>query len=355
MLWYQWIFLNTDELPGVTIYFLSKRNSTSPRFFPLYENTSQVRIVLVNGSHLPYLDYIYLRFLRFFLVTFKWKFAKYKYFFCLDIPSSVGINTNQILQIDDPSYSQHELHLMKQWESNVKKSGFSSKIIVTTSYMKNYFEQNGIESSIEIISQGFSPHKVNVQQPKISNNESAFKLVFISPYIDTAGDPHAGHHMWDSSILLDEIWPSVNNNRDIELHLIGRTGRNATKKLQSDNVFLHGFMSITQVSNVLPSFDLALYPRMYDNRWQPQKLVEYMGAVVPTLAFDLNDTKIIRDLSIGMLVNSAAEFISSIFYLNSNRSVLENYRLNCLINREKYTWRNLGQKLDRILENSESL
>ena len=349
MLWYQWIFLNTDELPGVTIYFLSKRNSTSPRFFPLYENTSQVRIVLVNGSYLPYLDYIYLRFLRFFLVIYKWKFSKYKYFFCLDIPSSVGINTNQILQIDDPSYNQHELHLMKQWESHVKKSGLSSKIIVTTSYMKNYFQLNGIESSIEVISQGFSPGKRNVQQQKVSNNESAFKLVFISPYIDTAGDPHAGHHMWDSSILLDEIWPNVNTHRDIELHLIGRIGRNARKKLQYEIVFLHGLVSISQVSSMLPAFNLALYPRTLDNGWQPQKIVEYMGAAVPILAFDLIDTSLITELGIGAVVDTSEEFISKILHFNSNRHLLEHYKSNCCYHREKYTWQFLGKKIDGIL------
>ena len=73
------------------------------------------------------------------------------------------------------------------------------------------------------------------------------------------------------------------------------------------------------------------------------------------LAFDLNDTQLIRDLGIGVVVKSTADFISNIFYLNSDRNVLENYKRSCQLNREKYTWRSLGQKLDRILENPISL
>ena len=351
MPWYRWIFLQSDELPGVTLYFLSRRNSTSPRFFPLYENTSLVRIVLVQGSRLPYLDFLYLRFLRLLLRTFRRSFSRYEYFFLLDIPTSSLIATNQILHIDDPSYSNDELNLIKSWELNVRSNGFDSKIVVTTNYMMSYFQNSQVESEIQVISQGFSSSN-NAPRVEVSKDLSSFKLVYISPYIDCLGDPHAGHPMWDASVLIDQIWTQVSHLRGIELHLIGRVGRSAGRKLQQPNVFQYGFMSIAEVSAILSDFDLALYPRTHDNRWQPQKIIEYLGAGVPILAFELVDTKLIEDLAVGVVVENTAQFIAKIRELSLNRILLQEYKGNCISKRYEYSWTYLGQKLDKILDNS---
>lgn len=348
--WYKWIFLSSDDLPGVTLYFLSRRNSTSPRFFPLYENTNFIRIVLVKGFRFPHLDFVSLRLLRVFLKAFRRNFSRYNYFFLLDIPSSRFIKTNQILQIDDPTYSTNELRLIKDWELQIQAKKFKTKIIVTTEYMRNYFQKNLVQSEISIISQGFSP-AMSYPSAKVTLNPSSFKLVYISPYIDTLGDPHAGHHMWDATVLLDEIWTKVSHLEGIELHLIGRVGKNAGAKLTQSNVFQHGFKSIAEVSAVLPYFDLALYPRTYDNRWQPQKIIEYMGAGVPILAFKLIDTELIKQLSIGVLVENTDEFVKKIHDLSRDRSLLQLYRQNCLYKQNEYNWKYLGQELDKVLEN----
>ncbi len=348
--WYRWIFLRSDKLPGVTLYFLSRRNSTSPRFFPLYENSTRVRIVLVRGSRIPRLDFLFLRFLRLFLKVFRQNFSRYDYFFSLDIPSSGLVATNQILQIDDPSYSSQELELIKDWEILLRDNGFNSKIIVTTEYMRSYFQSNLIQSEIYVISQGFSSGKDH-PSVKLPAGPSSFKLVYISPYIDSLGDSHAGHPMWDATVLIDEIWTKVSHLTGIELHLIGRIGNNASVKLSQSNVFQHGFRSIAEVSEMLPDFDLALYPRTHDNRWQPQKIVEYMGAGVPILAFKLIDTELINELNIGVLVENTDEFVQKIHDLSRDRSLLQLYRQNCLYKQNEYSWKYLGQKLDKVLEN----
>ncbi len=347
--WYRWIFLRSDKLPGVTLYFLSRRNSTSPRFFPLYENSTRIRIVLVKGSRIPRSDFLFLRLLRLFLGVFRKSFSRYEYFFSLDIPSSGLVATNQILQIDDPAYSSQELELIKDWEILIRDNGFNSKIIVTTEYMRNYFQSNLIQSEIHVISQGFSSVKAH-PPVKVPASLSAFKMVYISPYIDSLGDSHAGHPMWDATVLIDEIWRKVSHLTGIELHLIGRVGKNAAIKLSQSNVFQHGFRSIAEVSAMLPDFDLALYPRTHDNRWQPQKIIEYMGAGVPILAFNLVDTGIVETHRVGLLVDSTEEFVSEIRRLSLNPSLLREYRQNWLSIRTEYSWEHLGQKLDRILD-----
>lgn len=353
MSWYKWIFLRLDTLPGVTLYFLSRRNSTSPRFFPLYENTSLVRIVVIQGSRLPYLDLLYLRFTRLLLRLFRKNFSRYKYFFVLDIPSAEWVVTNQILHIDDPLYTTDELQQIKSWELNVRQNGFDSKIVVTTDYMKSYFQKFNIKSEIVVISQGFSS-AIETDSAPSSEADSLFKLVYISPYIDSKGDPHAGHPMWDASVLIGEIWPRIAHMKGIELHLIGRVGAEAKKKLQQPNVFQHGFLPISEVANVLARFDLALYPRTHDNRWQPQKIIEYMGAGIPILAFDLVDTQLIRDLRIGSVVANSDNFVSEIRNLMKNQAKLKVYKENCIFKRDEYRWSQLGNKLDDILKESKS-
>lgn len=351
MSWYKWIFLRKDSLPGVTLYFLSRRNSTSPRFFPLYDNTSLVRIVLLHGSRLPYLDFLYLRFLRLFLRLFSRSFSQYKYFFVLDIPSSQWVTTNQILHIDDPLYTDEEIRQLKSWEFKLQQNEFDSKIVVTTDFMKNYFKECNVKSEIEVISQGFSSIIIANNSPSFEDN-SSFKLVYISPYIDSFGDPHAGHPMWDASVLIDDIWPQISHLKRIELHLIGRVGNEAKKKLLQPNVIQHGFLSISEVAKTLARYDLALYPRVHDNRWQPQKIIEYMGAGVPIVAFDLVDTRLIRELRIGCLVANTDKFVSEIKNLMENQKLLQEFRENCLQKRNEFSWEYLGKKLDGVIKYS---
>ena len=62
--------------------------------------------------------------------------------------------------------------------------------------------------------------------------------------------------------------------------------------------------------------------------------------------------KLIQDLAVGAVVESTAQFVAKIRELSLNRNLLQEYKGNCISKRYEYSWTYLGQKLDKILDNS---
>lgn len=342
--WYFWITRRKSKSRAVVIYFLSRRYGTSPRFFPLFNNFKNTDIVLFRGSWFPVLDCFYLKLLPYFIKCFRNNLARYKNFIALNSDSRLVIPTNMILNLDDPTYSKTELAEIKNWENSVRKLGFQSTIICTTQYIHGYLMSNGVTSNIHVIPQGHS----NIQstlQPRNSKSGKLFNFVYISPSIDVTGDPHAGHNMWDASTLLLDIWPKV-NARNARLHLIGRLGQNAAVTLSDTRIISHGLVSIRECSKLLPDFDVALYPRIHDNAWLPQKIVEYIGAGLPILAFDLVDTELVRTLKVGILVKSSDEFAHAIDDISNSIITIDEFRQSATRVATDFAWSSLATKYE---------
>jgi glycosyltransferase involved in cell wall biosynthesis len=263
-----------------------------------------------------------------FVSLFAKKLSRYKWFFPIDTESQVVVRTNQVLNLDDPTYSGVEMSAILLWESEIKRIGFRSKLVCTTPHIKKYLIEHGSKSEIHIISQGFTPTDDSKIPPSFSSPEK-LRVVYASPYIDTKGDRHYGHNMWDASTLLDEIWPKLSHNKRVELNLIGQVGQNAKKKLSQENVNMHGLVSIEECAKLLKRFDLAIYPRLIDNKWQPQKLVEYLGAGLPVIAFNLIDTEIVNREGIGGVVSNSEEFIRLVNAISKDHEKLTSWRQRC--------------------------
>ena len=344
--WYKWIISKKTESCAVVIYFLSRRYGTSPRFFPLYNEFSQTDIVLFRGSRLPMLDRLYLKLLPIFIILFRQKLSRYKAFIALNSSKNLVVTTNMILNLDDPMYTKDEIVELREWESAVREKGFESVIVCTNQHARDYLRLNEIESFIEIIPQGHSLTKLTRRRTKLSKGDT-INLVYSSPSIDVVGDRHEGHKMWDCSILLQEIWPNV-KAQNLRLHLIGRLGENARLILRDKRVISYGLVSVQENSQLLQRFDAALYPRTYNNNWMPQKLIEYMGAGLPILAFELGDTRIVKDLNIGITVNSISDFINLLDSISINPGKLHNFHLNSRTIAMDYSWKNLAIKYEAL-------
>ena len=346
--WYFWILGRQGKSRGVVVYFLSRRYGTSPRFFPLYNELSQTDIILFRGSRFPVVDRFYLKLIPYFIICFKRKLQKYDFFVALNSDPNLVISTNMILNLDDPMYSADELASIKNWEISVKNRGFMSSIVCTTKYIHDYLKSNGVMSSISVIPQGHS----NLETSNIrrgSTSRGNLNFVYISPTIDVKGDPHEGHNMWDASTLLLDIWPKVTAS-NARLHLIGRLGQNASLSLSDNRIISYGLISIKECSKILPNFDVALYPRVHDNAWLPQKLVEYIGAGLPILAFDLIDTNIVSQLNVGLLVENAEEFAQIMNEISSGLVSVDDLRKNSVQVAPDYSWSSLAVKFESIFQ-----
>lgn len=346
--WYFWLFMRKPSREAVVIYFLSRRYGTSPRFFPLYNNFRKTDIILFRGSRFPGLDRIYLKLLPYFIKLFRDKLASYKNFIALNSDSKLVIPTNMILNLDDPNYSAQELTSIKDWEESIKNRGFISSIVCTTKHAREWLLSNGVTSNIYVIPQGhgnLGPSNIR----RGSKLESNMNFVYISPTIDIKGDPHEGHNMWDASVLLLDIWPRVTAS-NARLHLIGRLGQNASHCLEDKRIISYGLISIKECSELLPNFDVALYPRIHDNSWLPQKLVEYIGAGLPVISFNLIDTKIVSDLNVGLLVNSVEEFAKIIDKISNRLVSIQEFSTNSVRVAPDYSWSCLALKFESIFQ-----
>ena len=74
----KWILLGTDNCDQVVFYFLSKKNATSQRYFPLFEATNHVRIVYLNGLSLKYTDFLMLKIFWLLVFLFRKKSLNYR-------------------------------------------------------------------------------------------------------------------------------------------------------------------------------------------------------------------------------------------------------------------------------------
>lgn len=342
--WWLWIF-RKNRLPNGAIYFLSRRYSTSPRFFPLFNEFEKTEIVLFKGSRFPLVDRFYLSLLPIFMRVFSKKISKYSWFTALNSNPDLIVGSNMILNLDDPTFSATEIKELLSWESKVISKGFSSCIVCTTKRVADYLKDNELQSNVIVIPQG---HSVNLKRTNnLAKSSKYLDIVYISPSIDIAGDKHGGHTMWDASTLLLEIWPLIQSD-NLRLHLIGKLGKNASSILSDKRIIPYGLLSVSDCADLLPSFDLALYPRKVDNGWLPQKLVEYIGAGLPILGFRLIDTEIIEELGVGVLVDGVDEFASRLDHFCENTQELETLRENSRHYATQYSWKSLADKFEEI-------
>lgn len=346
--WFKWIFKQPRSTAGV-IYFLSKRYNTSPRFFPLYNSCKDTEIILFRGSRFPGVDRLYLKLIPMFVALFKRKLSSYSVFIALNDSAKLVLSTNMILNLDDPTYEVSELKAIIEWEQKVKSNGYTSTIVCTTDHMWNYLIRNGIQSRIKVIPQGHSYSSFIKPASLREPVKEKCRFVYISPSIDVKGDLHEGHNMWDASILLNEIWPRIKAT-NVELHLIGRMGRNAKKSLVDSRIISYGFVSIEKCSNMLGEFDVGLYPRMKANSWLPQKLIEYVGAGLPTIAFDTSDTQIVRDLGIGILAKDTQDFIRAMENISRNPDQLQFMKQQCVKNSGQFSWQYLAKEFESLYQ-----
>jgi glycosyltransferase involved in cell wall biosynthesis len=273
------------------------------------------------------------------------KISKYSWFTALNSNPDLIVGSNMILNLDDPTFSATEINELLSWESKVKSKGFSSCIVCTTKRIADYLKNNEIQSNVIVIPQG---HSVNLKRTNnLAKSSKYLDIVYISPSIDIAGDKHGGHTMWDASTLLVEIWPLIQSD-NLRLHLIGKLGKNASSILSDKRIIPYGLLSVSDCADLLPSFDLALYPRKIDNGWLPQKLVEYIGAGLPILGFRLIDTEIIEELGVGVLVDGVDEFASRLDHFCENKQELETLRKNSRHYATQYSWKSLADNFEAI-------
>ena len=280
------------------------------------------------------------------------KFDRYRWVFLFSLNWSRHLNSNQILNLDDPEYTKNEIHEILNWELNCQERGLNTAIATTTNYIKEFFKNQGCISKFSVIPQGHSWSK-EISTSALSNfSKQKISLIYASPYIHTSGDLHGDHELWGANTLLQKIWPCLALSNLFELHLVGQVGQNALRYLENTPVILHGLVTSSECARIMHACDIGLYPRECDKFRQAQKISEYIGAGLAVVAFDCIDASLVKELGVGISVNTVDEFIEAVRDLERDRHKLSSFKRLSQENSKDLRWENLAKSLDLFIRNN---
>jgi glycosyltransferase involved in cell wall biosynthesis len=347
--WWRWIFSKSSEFTALTFFFLSRKNSTSPRFFPLFNEMESLHIVLVRGTRWGKLDYFQLKAINFLEKITRKKQRNYNWLLTSKYVEKSKFGINLVLNLDDPLYSEVEINNIRSWEKKLIDESKRGVIIVTSETTKSYLNGSGVESPIFVIEQGYTNN--TLLSPDKNKN---FSLVYSSPYIDSKNDKHGDHPTWGVDLFIKEIIPKIiRADGSIEIHLVGRIGKEANRYLKDFNqVKLHGLVTFSDNSKILKKAHLGLYPRKFDNNRRVQKIYEYIGANLPIVTFDLEDTKPVIQLGVGISVNSVDEFVNAVIKLKNDHELYISFYSKILKIQNDYSWQTLASRFDKLIYDS---
>jgi len=344
----KWIFRKNDHLKIISLYFLSRRYGTSPRYFPLLNASSKIRIVVVSGSRFPGGDRILLKIYPFIFKIFNRKISSYKWYFGSNFGLANVLDINCLIDFDDPDYTLSEVEIIKDWEKKQFKKNKDSRLAFTNLYAKKFFASKGITSEAYLIPQGHSS-QISIRSSNSAIETAELKIVYVSPIIAATGDQEAGHVNWDITSFIENIWLKLPRDCGIQLHLIGDVRKNVRLKLTGTNVIYYGLIPVQECGEIMKRFDIGIYPRTQDNYRQAQKIVEYLGAGLPIITYDLVDTSLVKDFNCGWVVQNSSEFIEKLLELQKNPRQLIEKKENVFATFDQFSWIKLAAKLENIM------
>jgi len=156
---------------------------------------------------------------------------------------------------------------------------------------------------------------------------------------------------WGAELFITSIIPKLlEKDPEIDIHLIGRLGKEAKNFLEKyPRVITHNLKSIQDNFHLISRCHLGLYPRNVDNKRRVLKIYEYLGAGLPIIAFNLEDTKPVIDFRIGFSVDTTEEFVSSIVRMKNDTELYASFVRNIDKLGNAYSWTNLASKFDQLI------
>ena len=344
---FKWIFISKkkDNFDQIVFLFISRKNSTNYRFLNLFDASEGIRVVYFMGLPISLTDMLTLKIFRFLVKLTKNKIEKYSIVHQFNTENIYQVK-KIVLHVDDPTYSENEAQKLLDWETKLNNLGVETIIICTNQYTQKWLLSFLALTKVEIVQQGYGKILTSGFYPK----EEEFRCVYTSPYIHYGRDKHGLHSTWGSRILIEEIIPKLHLvDPTIQIILIGKVGRNAKKALDKyTNVKKFGLVNSDLNMQILSTCHIGIYPRDFDHKRSMLKLFNYIGANLPIVTFDLIDTEIVKQYSLGYSVNNTDEFIAAILELKNSPDLFNAYKLRVEIFKKPFTWSALAKKMELV-------
>jgi glycosyltransferase involved in cell wall biosynthesis len=213
-----------------------------------------------------------------------------------------------VSDVDDPRYTPREVELLNRPQL--------AAYVVTADSAGRRLEALGVEKPWFVVPQGvslalFDP--AEIERARSRRRDGEIVVGYMAAWLLSAGDRdgddpvHNVDHLFE---LWDEIHAQVPEAR---LWLVGGPSeRVVSRSAGRDDIVVLGRLPRREALAHVANFDIALYPRRTSHVPQAAKTIEYLGAGVPVVSYDLEVVSDLREAEAGILVGNPQEFVAAV-------------------------------------------
>lgn len=340
----------SDRIFLLSVWFKGHNN---PRHAQLLPRLSRVDCYLIHCSSRRIVRAVQFRLLMktkriWMTVLLKLAARKYDYMLVLDPEQVPRFAGKCLVDLDDPTFSEREIQFLSQ--PNL------AAYIVTTPQAGQELESAGVSAPWHVIEQGIDLSSFDPREAERFRQFNRFDdeviVGYVAAFLATDADPSGDEPLYNVEHLLD-LWDRIRSQLpSARLWLIG----NASKHLQlrcrdREDLVLFGSVSQKEALVAIANFDIALYPRNFPHSRNRMavKVAEYMAMGVPTVAYDLNVTRVLDRTRGGVLVASSDEFVGSVIDLATDRERRQRLGENARAAASAWDWENLARRYERVV------
>jgi glycosyltransferase involved in cell wall biosynthesis len=252
-----------------------------------------------------------------------------------------------VSDVDDPRFTEREAAQLSS--PNVRA------YVVTEERAAQRFRELGVETPHEVIPQGVDLSSLRPEDAdevrRARRGPDDFVVGYMAAWLLGDGDRGGENPLYNVEHLL-ELWPEIVARLPrARLWLLGgASGRVEERCRALPGVVLFGRVPRERLLAHVASFDVGLYPRAADQGIQSVKIAEYMGAGVPTVAYDYEVTQVVRTAAAGVLVGSAREFVEAVVTLAENEAERRALAAAAGAYGRSLDWRALAGRYNEVLD-----
>ena len=271
---------------------------------------------------------------------------RYRAMFTTDNEQIPYFRRPTVSDVDDPIYSSREVGLLNL----PHVAGY----VVTAEAAARRFESLGVEKPWHVVPQGVSLAALargDVEAARARRRNGEVVVGYIGSWLLSAGDREGENPVYNVDHLLD-LWDEIHARvPEARLWLIGGASeRVAARCAGRDDILLVGRLPRPDALAHVASLDIALYPRRTSHVPQAAKTVEYLGAGVPVVSYDLAVVADLREAEAGILVAEPRDFVAAVETLARDHARRQALAATARAAGAKRDWDVLAAEYRRLLD-----
>ena len=234
---------------------------------------------------------------------------RYRFMLTHSFTQVPGFAGRVVAQLDDPQFTTEEVaHLSLP---NV------AAVVVTADAAVQRFRDMGLAKPLHVFPLGSEVSSLSealVRAVADRHRRPGEVIVgYMAATLRLPGDRYGSDPLFNISHLLD-VWDDIHAHvPEARLWLIGETSDQVERRAAArSDIVSFGRIPRDRVLPYVANFDVALYPRVSDGGVRSAKGADYLGAGVPTVAYDYRVADDLREAGAAVLVKDAKEMAAAV-------------------------------------------